>query len=174
MLWAACSLCFFGFFRSGKLTSPSDVHSDPKEHLTFADDVINDRDNPTILQVHLKISKTDPFHSGVDVFIRKTGSDLLYPVTIMINYLARRGSRDSELFAYRDGRFMTRESLAVQIRDALSASGLDALKYSGHSFRSGAATGFYQSIGGQGGSFPPPLKAPSFSPKRRVATKICK
>ena len=29
--------CFFGFFRSGELTSPLEIHSDPEEHLTFAD-----------------------------------------------------------------------------------------------------------------------------------------
>ena len=139
MLWAVCSLCFFGFFRSGELTSSSEVHSDPDEHLTFADVAVNDRDNPTILRVHLKTSKTDPFRSGVDVFVGKTGNDLC-PVTAMVNYLARRGSRDGALFAYEDGRFLTRESLIVQVRDALSASGLDASKYSGHSFRSGAAT----------------------------------
>lgn len=139
MLWAACSLCFFGFFRSGKLTSPSEVHSDPDEHLTFTDIAVNDRDNPTILQVHLKALKTDPFRSGVDIFVRKTGNDRR-PVTAMVNYLARRGSRDGTLFTYKDGRFLTRESLEVQIHDALSTSGLNMSKYSGDSFRSGAAT----------------------------------
>ena len=58
----------------------------------------------------------------------------------MVNYLAWWGSRDGALFGYEDRRFLTRESLVVQVRDALSASGLDASKYSGHSFRSGAAT----------------------------------
>jgi integrase len=136
---AACTLCFFGFFRSGKLTSPSEVRCDSTEHLTFADIAVNDRDSPTILRVHLKASKTDPFRSGVDVFVGKTGNDLC-PVLAMVNYLAKRGSRDGALFAYQDGRFLIRESLVVQIRNALSSSGLDASKYSGHSFRSGAAT----------------------------------
>ena len=47
---------------------------DSDEHLTFADVVVNDRDNPTILQVHLKTSTMDPFRSGVDVFVRKIGN----------------------------------------------------------------------------------------------------
>ena len=64
----------------------------------------------------------------------------LCPVTAMVNYLGRRGSRDGALFAYDDGRCLTRENLVVQFCDALSASGLDASKYSSHSFRSGAAT----------------------------------
>ena len=88
---------------------------DSDEHLTFADVVVNDRDNPTILQVHLKTSKTDPFRSGVDVFVRKTGNDLC-PVTAMVNYLGRRGSRDGALFAYEDGRCPTRENLVVRLR----------------------------------------------------------
>ena len=83
--------------------------------------------------------KTDPFRSGVDIFVRKTGNDRR-PVTAMVNYLARRGSRDGTLFTYKDGRFLTRESLEVQIHDALSTSGLNMSKYSGDSFRSGAAT----------------------------------
>ena len=92
MLWVACSLCFFGFFRSGELMSPSEVLCDSSEHLTFADIAVNYRDNPTILRVHLKASKTDPFRSGVD---DKTGNDLC-PVAAMVNYLARRGSRHQD------------------------------------------------------------------------------
>ena len=100
---------FFGFFWSGELISPSEDHFDSAEHLSFVDIAVNDRDNPTILRVHLKASKTDPFRSGVDVFVGKTGNDLC-PVTAMVNYLARRGSRDGALFAYQNGRFLTRES----------------------------------------------------------------
>ena len=33
MLWAAASLCFFGFFRAGELTVPSQTTFDPSQHL---------------------------------------------------------------------------------------------------------------------------------------------
>ena len=128
MLWAACSLCFFGFFRSGELTSPSDHCFDPDVHLSFRDVAVDNRDHPTSVKVHLKSSKTD----------RKTGNDLC-PVSAFVHYLSRRGDADGPLFHYSDGRFLSRENLVADIRGALSKSGLDASKYSGHSFRSGAA-----------------------------------
>ena len=131
MLWAACSLCFFGFFRSGELISPSD--------LLFQDIAFNDIGKPSIMQVHLKASKTDPFRTGVDVYVGKTNNDLC-PLTAMVHYLSMRGGGDGPLFVYRNGRFLTRESLVVRIRDALNSSGIDASNYSGHRFRSGAAT----------------------------------
>ena len=138
MLWAACSLCFFGFFRSGELTSPSD-HAFDNEHITFRDIAFDNRTNPTTLKVHLKASKTDPYRSGVDIYVGKTGNDLCL-VVAMVNYLAKRGGKDDPLFFFRDGKFLTRENLVIRVREALTAAGLDASKYSGHSFRQGAAT----------------------------------
>ena len=69
MLWAACSLCLlnFGFFRSGELTAPSESQYDPSENLLFRDIAFDDREQPSILRVHLKASKTDPFQLWVDV-----------------------------------------------------------------------------------------------------------
>ena len=139
MLWAACSLCFFGFFRSGELTSPSENSFDPSVHLSFQDIAVDDKDNPTVLRVHLRASKTDPFRTGVDVYVGKTGDELC-PVTAMVNYLSKRGGEDGPLFYYSSRKFLTRESLVTRIRAALGVSGLDASNYSGHSFRSGAAT----------------------------------
>ncbi len=37
MLWAAASLCFFGFFRSGEITIPSESAYDESAHLSFQD-----------------------------------------------------------------------------------------------------------------------------------------
>ncbi len=45
---------------------------------------------PSLLQIHLKPSKTDPFRKGVDVFIGSSGDDLC-PVRAMATYLAARG-----------------------------------------------------------------------------------
>ncbi len=35
MLWAAATLCFFGFMRSGEITVPSDGSFDCKAHMTY-------------------------------------------------------------------------------------------------------------------------------------------
>jgi hypothetical protein len=79
-------IVFFLFFQIGQLTSPLKVRCDSTEHLTFADTAVNNRDNPTILGVQLKASKADPFRSGVDVFVGKSGNDLC-PVIAMVNYI---------------------------------------------------------------------------------------
>lgn len=60
MLWAAASLCFFGF-RSGELTVPSEAGYDASTHLSFGDRSVDSFVNPQLLQVHLKALKTDPF-----------------------------------------------------------------------------------------------------------------
>ena len=41
---------------------------------------------------------------------------------------------------FQDGRFLTRARLVMEVKEAISAAGVDSSPYSGHSFRSGAAT----------------------------------
>ena len=139
MLWAACTTCFFGFFRAGEITTPSDKGIDPNVHLSFADLAIDNQANPTTLRIRLKQSKTDPFRRGVDVFVGRTG-DLLCPVTAMVAYLAQRGGGSGPLFHFSDGRVLTRERFVARVREALKVTETQVACYSGHSFRSGAAT----------------------------------
>ncbi len=139
MLWAASALCFFGFLRSGEATVPSDTSFEESSHLTFRDIAVDDLASPTMLRVHLKSSKTDPFRVGVDVVVGKTGNALC-PVVAVLNYLIIRGSGPGPLFRFQDGKPLTRARLVEQIREALQRSGVDGTPYSGHSFRSGAAT----------------------------------
>ena len=46
MLWAASTLCFFGFLRSGKIVVPSETAFDEGAHLTFEDVMVNCISNP--------------------------------------------------------------------------------------------------------------------------------
>ena len=103
MLWAASIVCFFGFLRAGELTIPSDNAFDPTTHLTVEDITIDDIANPSMLKLHLKASKTDPFRKGVDVVVGRT-SDKLCPVAATLAYLALRGNSPGFLFKFRDGR----------------------------------------------------------------------
>lgn len=60
MVWSASVLCFFGFFRSGEITIPSLKSFDARRHLSWGDDVaIDEPQNPKLLKVTLKYSKTD-------------------------------------------------------------------------------------------------------------------
>ena len=49
MLWAACTLAFFGFLKSGEITVPSDAAFDAVCHLTPADVQVDSREPPALL-----------------------------------------------------------------------------------------------------------------------------
>ena len=54
MLWAAATLCFFGFLRSGEITIPTDSSFDDTSHLTFSDIAVESLESPSMLRVLLK------------------------------------------------------------------------------------------------------------------------
>lgn len=139
MLWAACCLCFFGFLRSGEAVAPSVGQYDPSSHLCYSDVKVDNLASPSFLQVRIKASKTDPFRQGVSIYIGATGGKLC-PVTAMLAYMVQRGNQPGPLFIWEDKRFLTREGFVTGVRGALTAAGLVATDYAGHSFRIGAAT----------------------------------
>ena len=139
MLWAACCLAFCGFLSAGEMTVPSDASFDPQVHLTWGDVSVDDPMDPRVLGVRIKASKTDPFRQGITIFLGKVASDLC-PVSAVLAYMVAKRTRSGPLFAFRDGRPLTRQRFVVAVRRALDSAGVDAKKYAGHSFRIGAAT----------------------------------
>ena len=140
MLWAASTICFFGFFRSGEITVPSSSRFDSSCHLTLKDLSVDDPQNPKAICINLKQSKTDPFRKGVQVFIGAT-NDHLCPVAALMAYLAVRDKdMTTPLFKFQDNEPMSRDRFVREVRKALREAGMDQSKYAGHSFRSGAAT----------------------------------
>ncbi len=140
MIWAACCLCFFAFLRAGEMTVPSDTEYDETVHLGIKDVAVDDANHPSILQIRIKQSKTDPFRQGINLYVGKTGSHIC-PVASMMNYLQARGMGTSgPLFRFSDGRVLTRKRFVDAVRDGLKKAGVDERSYSGHSFRIGAAT----------------------------------
>lgn len=139
MLWAAVCICFFGFLRSGEICVPSQDAYDPGAHLSFGDVTLDNRHNPTLVQLTIKASKTDPFRKGVTIYLGKTEGNLC-PVSAVAAYLAVRGGSPGPFFRFESGRSLTREAFVVKVREALSSAGLNPRLYAGHSFRSGAAT----------------------------------
>lgn len=138
MLWAMMCLCFFGFLRAGEAVAP-EANFDPSQHLTYSDIAVDDIANPTLLQVNIKQSKTDPFRVGVKIWMGRTGGDLC-PVAAVLAYMALRGPGEGPLFRFQDGSPLTRQKLVTKLREVLQKVGIDCSKYSGHSFRIGAAT----------------------------------
>ena len=134
MLWAACCMCFFGFLRSGEVTVPSLKEYDLEGHLSGGDVTLDNPAAPTVVQVHIKASKTDPFWRGVSIYLGRTDNDLC-PVGAVAAYLAVRGRSAGPFFKFASGVPLSRELLVSRLREALRPSGLEVGKYSGHSFR---------------------------------------
>ena len=140
MLWAACCTCFFGFLRSGEITVPSAGEYDPGAHLSYGDVMLDSRESPTMAQVNIKASKTDPFRKGVSIYIGRTNNGLC-PVAALAAYFAARGSGPGPFFRFSNGSPLTRDIFVVKVRDALQVAGVEnPSQYAGHSFRIGAAT----------------------------------
>ena len=124
MLWAAALLCFFGFLRAGKVTVPTDTTYDEGAHLNFLDVAVDSYENPQVMKVRIKASKTDPFRMGVDIFLGRTHKELC-PVIAMLAYLLQRGSGPGPLFKFVDGKPLTRPRFVAKIREALTQAGVD-------------------------------------------------
>ena len=69
LIWAASTLCFFAFLWAGELSTHSAHAYDPDVHLCVRDIALDDPLSPTILQVSIKQSETDPFRRGVTLSI---------------------------------------------------------------------------------------------------------
>ena len=137
--WAACGLAFFGFLRCSEFTLPSQSEYDASCHLSVDDIAIDSADSPSLVQVTIKQSKTDPFRKGVKLFLAKTGKEIC-PVTAILPYMALRGPKKGPLFVFKDGCFLTRQRFSTLLRTTLQQAGLDDSKYATHSFRIGTAT----------------------------------
>ena len=138
MLWAAFCLGFFGFMRSGEFTNPS---SQQLDHCTLlaSDIAVDSRQNPQVLTILLRRSKTDQFGQGTQLYLGRTNSTLC-PVSAVLAYLAIRPSVPGPLFVFKDGTPLSRSHLVSHLRGALSQLGIDGTNFSGHSFRIGAAS----------------------------------
>ena len=54
--------------------------------------------------------------------------------------MVSRGAAPGPFFIFDDGRYLTRDRFVTAVRAALCTAGIDDSRYSGHSFRIGAAT----------------------------------
>ena len=97
------------------------------------------RSSPSVLSVHLRRAKTDPFGRGVTLFRGRSQSDVC-PVAALLNYLAIRPAAEGPLFIHANGTPLLKRQFVAGVRKALAAAGMDSSAYSGHSFRIGAAT----------------------------------
>ena len=102
MLLAACCVGYFSFLRAGEFTVRSQEVFDPSFSLTLGDIAVDQHNNPSIVRIRLKQSKTDPLRRGVNVFLGQTNADLC-PVTAILAYVALRPQLEGPLFVFQDG-----------------------------------------------------------------------
>ena len=138
LLWAAACLAFFGFLRSGEFAAET---STTPPSIQVSGVSIDSRTAPSVVSIHLRKAKTDPFGRGITVYLGKTGRDLC-PVAAILNFLAVRPPTkpDAHLFVHNNGSPLLKSQFVTGVRRALSAAHFDSAQYSGHSFRIGAAT----------------------------------
>ena len=140
LIWAACCLAFFSFLQVSEFTIPSNTSYNEECHLSPADISIDDRNNPQLLKLKIKQSKTDPFRRGVDIYLGATGTTLC-PIKAILPYLALRPNHhNGPLFIFEDGRSLTHQHFSSILDNLLSRLGFDTTQYNTHSFRIGAAT----------------------------------
>ena len=139
MLWAAACTGFWGFLRTGEFTVPSACEYDPSVHLNLSDVAIDNHQSPSVVQLHIKQSKTDPFCQGVEVFLGKSESAVC-PVLATVWYIGVRKLEPGPLFILESSAPLTRSFLVAELQAALKAPGMDESLNNAHSFRIGAAT----------------------------------
>ena len=139
MFWAACCLGFSAFLRSGEFTVKSSKAFDPSRDMSPDDIAVDSTEAPTRMYVRIKASKTDQMRQGVTLVVGGTGNDLC-PIAAMLPYLVIRGREEGPLFRWKGKNAVTREDLVDRLRYVLKEAGIDCSRYSGHSFRIGAAT----------------------------------
>ena len=139
LFWAACNLAFFGFLRCSEFTLPSVKKYDPSAHLCLGDVALDSTKEPTLVQLSIKQSKTDPFRQGIKLFLAKTGKSMC-PVQALIPFLTAQGPIAGPLFLFQNGEYLTRQKFSTMLREILARAGIDSSGYNTHSFRIGAAT----------------------------------
>ena len=121
------------FLRAGEFIVAQTSDFNPQSSMCLCDIAVDSRQNP------LEQSKTDPFCNGVTIYLEQTQADIC-PVATVLAYVAVWPAVPGPLFVFRDGSYLTHDRLVTVVRQALRAARVDTQRYSGHSFRIGAAT----------------------------------
>ena len=115
------------------------ISNDSSTHLSYGDITFDADHNPSMAQIRIKASKMDPFRKGVMVYLGRTDNDLC-PVAALAAYVAIRGSQPGPFFVLESCKPLSRECFVSLVHENLSAAGVEATSYSGHSFRIGLPT----------------------------------
>lgn len=135
----ACVVAFYGFMRCGEFTCKQTF--DPVVNLCISDITFESEHQVNIV---LKASKTDIFRQTVTIKLFKQFGEIC-PYKLLTDLLITRTAQNANgpdpLFIQdTKGTPMTRNFFNSQLKKFLTELGYDGSKFSGHSFRIGAAT----------------------------------
>ena len=134
LVWAVAATAFF-FFHLGELLPESAAHFNMATDLAWGDVAVDNHTKPSMIQVHLKKSKTNQFGPGMDIIM---GTPLC-PVSAILQYTAVRGTQPGPFFLNSNKVALSKHQFVTRIRAILQPLGLPQFDYAGHSFRIGAA-----------------------------------
>ena len=92
---------------------------DPEGHLSEGCVSLDSQNEPSVVRVHTKASKTDPFRKGVFVYLGKTRNELC-PVAAVASYLAVRSRQSGPFFRFASGTSLSWELFVKHAREAFA------------------------------------------------------
>ena len=137
LLACAFTCAFHGFFRIGELV-PHKFRETWKV-IAVRDISLLAGEQPQI-QIELRQSKTGVPHQSSVVTLQAAAHKNTCPVHQMLQFLHMRGHHPGPLFAYPSGVPITRQKFSQSLAACIQFIGLDPARFTGHSFRIGAAT----------------------------------
>ena len=143
LIWAVCSICFFGAFRGAELLSRSEKEFDPAYTLLAEDIQVNRESNGTeSLQFKIKAPKEDKKGKSVIIDVYPSREDIC-PVAAFRKWCALHPPINSGQPAFRwsNGTPLTSRRLNKILQERLTGylEGAERF-YTVHSFRTGAAS----------------------------------
>ena len=139
MIWAAATLCFFSFFRSGKITVPIEKAFDSTKHLAWGGVTIDSTENPQLLKGASEEIKIRPTWQGSGCVHRKN-KRLPLPSDSNLTIHGNSWLQGRHFLPVSRWPPTSKSSFTSSVREALKATGLPEQNFTGHSFRIRAAT----------------------------------
>lgn len=145
VLFAACVVAFYTFFRKSTLLSPSLDQHEPNKHLCRGDVSFSEHG----IVINVRHTKTIQHHERVLQVPLVPNSGVLCPVRAVCNMWEKTAKlgRNLPLFSYRVNgqlRCLDRSTFVDRVRQLVEECGLIPRDYSGHSFRRGGCTWAWQ------------------------------
>ena len=133
MLRTSASLAFFGLLRCSEFTTATRSSFDASCDLLVQDILFSGEFS--IMKVHIKASKTDPFREGCTIRIAAVGSAVC-PVALMRRYLRCHPTGTGPLFVWRPQFYLVRTDVVSLLRRCFPG----VTNINTHSFRIGGAS----------------------------------